>query len=68
MTKQAKNLRETTTYLADHKPKRDEVKKKMSARKAVRGAFDGKAFADLSDLEKDDLLKAIAISTGIISE
>jgi hypothetical protein len=66
--KKATKLRETTAYLTDHKPARDVVKAKRSARKAMKSAFKGKTFASLTSEEKDDLLKALAIRAGIIEE
>lgn len=35
---------------------------------STRQAFSGKVFADLTDEEKGDLLKALAVAAGIIEE
>jgi hypothetical protein len=45
-----------------------EEKAARRAKREARMAFRSKAFADLTAKEKDDLLKVLAIRTGIISE
>jgi len=40
---------------------------KRAAKKAARAPL-GKAFSQLSDPEKDDLLKALAIINGLVEE
>lgn len=57
-------LRETEHYKQGQKKGRDKLKSKTQMRKS----FEGKAFGDLTEPEKDDLLKVLAIQVGIIEE
>jgi len=56
--------KETTHYTDVQKPANDKEK----AKHKVKDAFVGKAFDDLNSQEKDDLLRALAIQTGLIEE
>ena len=58
----AKDLPEAVAFRASENKKRASAKKLDDA----TTEFDGKLFADLTGQEKDDLLKALAISAGII--
>jgi len=57
-------VRDTNHYKNGQGKKREEER----ARRQVGAEFSGKAFADLTNKEKDALLKAVAIRLGFLLE
>jgi len=53
---------------SDQKKNHDRMVEKQQVRKNTKELFQGKAFDDLNPQEKDDLLRALAIQTGLIEE
>lgn len=67
----AVRLKETQVEQDRRTERQSGVEKRETVRSLIastKGAIAGKAFADLTDQEKDDLLKALAIRAGMIEE
>lgn len=52
----------------EQEPQQNRRKAKQRGKVSAKQQFEGKTFATLSNQEKDDLLKALAIAAGIIEE
>jgi len=63
-----KQLPDEQAKVLERRTKRGEARAKREAMKAQRATFDGKTFSELTGAEKDELLKALAIASGILSE
>jgi len=62
-------IRETEAFeQSNQKKKQRRERRKRRAIRQTKQALNGKVFADLTVEEKDDLLKALAISSGILKE
>ena len=71
MMADAVKLKELPSEMEHRTQRRQTFRKRRTQRDAgtaAKAAFEGKAFADLTGGEKDDLLKALAIMAGLVEE
>lgn len=68
MAKKAIKARKLKHFEDGQKATEEQRKAKERARRTGPEAFKGKVFSDLTGTEKDDLLKSLAVSAGILTE